>query len=85
MAARKVEDGQKTFFPRIVRGPLGCHLLSSLVPKSRFRGFGKIIFFKQSFKVKKKMQSISHPSVRPKSLAGADLLQYSINCFGNYL
>ena len=37
---RKVEDGQKPFFPRIVRGPLGCHLLS-LVPKSRFRCSGK--------------------------------------------
>ena len=36
-ATRKVDDGQKTLFPRIVRGPLGCHLLSSPVPKSRFR------------------------------------------------
>ena len=53
VATRKVEDGQKTLFPRIVRGPLGCHLLSSLVPKSRFRGSGKIIFFKKSFEVKK--------------------------------
>ena len=44
VATRKVEDGQKTLFPRIVRGPLGCHLLSSLVPKSRFRGSG--FFFK---------------------------------------
>ena len=52
-ATRKVEDGRKTLFPRIVRGPLGCHLLSSLVPKSRFRGSGKIIFFKKSFEVKK--------------------------------
>ena len=42
---RKVKDGQKTLFPRNVWGPLGCHLLSSLVPKSRFRGSGKIIFF----------------------------------------
>jgi len=41
VVTRKVEDGQKTFFPRIVRGPLGCHLLSSLVPKSRFRGSGE--------------------------------------------
>ena len=46
VATRKVEDGQKTLFPRIVRGPLGCHLLSSLVPKSRFRGSGKKLFFK---------------------------------------
>ena len=38
VATRKVEDGQKTLFPRIVPGPLGCHLLSSLIPKSRFRG-----------------------------------------------
>ena len=38
---------QKTFFPRIVRGPLGCHLLSSLVPKSRFRGSG-IFFFRNA-------------------------------------
>ena len=42
---RKVEDGRKTLFPRIVRGPLGCHLLSSLVPKSRLRGSEKNIFF----------------------------------------
>ena len=41
VATRKVEDGQKTLFPRIVRGPLGCHLLSSLVPKSRFRASEK--------------------------------------------
>ena len=53
VATRKVEDGQKTLFPRNVWGPLGCHLLSSLVPKSRFRGSGKIIFFKKSFEVKK--------------------------------
>ena len=32
VATGKVEDGQKTLFPKIVRGPLGCHLLSSLVP-----------------------------------------------------
>ena len=50
---RKVEDGQKTVFLRIVRGPLWCHMLSSLVPKSRFRGSGKTFFFKQSFEVKK--------------------------------
>ena len=37
VATRKVEDGQKTLFPRNVLGPLGCHLLSSLVPKSRLR------------------------------------------------
>ena len=49
VATRKVEDGQKTLFPRIVRGPLGCHLLSSLVPKIRFRGSGKI----KSFEIKK--------------------------------
>ena len=48
-----LKNDQKTVFPRIVRGPLGCHLLSSLVPKSRFRGSGKIIFFKKSFEVKK--------------------------------
>ena len=53
VATRKVEDGQKTLFPRIVRGPLGCHLLSSLVPKSRFRGSGKITFFLFSSEVKK--------------------------------
>ena len=52
-ATRKVEDSQKTLFPRIVRGPLGCHLLSSLVPKSRFRESGKIIFFKKSFEAEK--------------------------------
>ena len=53
VATRKVEDGQKTLFPRIVRGPLGCHLLSSLVPESKFRGSGKIIFFKRKIEVKK--------------------------------
>ena len=55
-ATRKVEDGQKTLFPKIIRGPLGCHLLSSLVPKSRFRGSGKVIFFKKSFEVKKDIE-----------------------------
>ena len=54
VATRKVEDGQKTLFPRNVWGPLGCHLLSSLVPKSRFRGSGKIIFFKKSLEIKKR-------------------------------
>ena len=49
VATRKVEDGQKTLFPRNVWGPLGCHLLSSLVPKSRFRGSGKIIFLKKKY------------------------------------
>ena len=53
VATRKVEDGQKTLFPRNVWGPLGCHLLSSLVPKSRFRGPGKIIFFKKVVRLKK--------------------------------
>ena len=52
-ATRKVEDGQKTLFPRNVWEPLGCHLLSSLVPKSRFRGSGRNIFFKKSFEVGK--------------------------------
>ena len=49
VATRKVEDGQKTLFPRNVSGPLGCHLLSSLVPKSGFRVSGTIIFFKKNF------------------------------------
>ena len=66
VATRKVEDGQKTLFPRIVRGPLGCHLLSSLVPKSRFRGSEKITFSKKN--KNKVMQnsplSIFHASVR---------------------
>ena len=53
VATRKVEDGQKTLFPRQVWGPLGCHLLSSLVPKSRFRDPGKFIFFKKKIEVKK--------------------------------
>ena len=72
----KVEDGQKTLFPRNVWGPLGCHLLSSLVPKSRFRGSEKIIFFKKSFEVKKMQNyplSIFHAAVWPESLPGADL------------
>ena len=73
---RKVEDGQKTLFPRIVRGPLGCHLLSSLVPKSRFRGSGKKFF--SSCKMRFKMMqnyplSIFHASVWPESSPGADL------------
>ena len=58
VATRKVEDGRKTLFPRIVWGPLGCHLLSSLVPKSRFRGSGKIIFIKNVLRLKK-MQNYS--------------------------
>ena len=75
VATRKVEDGQKTLFPRIVQGPLGCHLLSSLVPKSRFRGSGKKFF--SSCKMRFKMMqnyplSIFHASVRPESLPGAD-------------
>ena len=41
MVTRKTEDGQETLFPSIVRGPLGCHLPSSLVPKSKFRGSRK--------------------------------------------
>ena len=68
VATRKVEDGQKTLFPRNVCGPLGCHLLSSLVPKSRFRGPGKIIFFKKKIEVKKDAElplSIFHAAVRP--------------------
>ena len=76
VATRKVEDGQKTLFPRIVRGPLGCHLLSSLVPKSRFRGSEKNRFFdkKMRFKmIQNYTVSIFHPSVRPESLPGADL------------
>ena len=76
VATRKVEDGQKTLFPRIVRGPLGCHLLSSLVPKSRFRGSGKIIFFKKVLRSQKMQNyplSIFHAAVRPESLPGADL------------
>ena len=75
-ATREVEDGQKTLFPRIVRGPLGCHLLSSLVPKSRFRGSGKIIFFQRSFEVKKDVElppEYFHVAVWPESLPGADL------------
>ena len=43
---RKAQDGQKTLFTRNVWGPLGCHLLSSLVPKSRSRGSRKKIVFK---------------------------------------
>ena len=76
VATRKVEDGQKTLFPRIVRGPLGCHLLSSLVPKSRFRESAKITFFKKVLRLKKMQNyplSIFHAAVRPESLPGADL------------
>ena len=76
VATRKVEDGQKTLFPRNVWGPLGCHLLSSLVPKSRFGGSGKIIFFKKVLRFKKMQNhplSIFHAAVRPESLLGADL------------
>ena len=51
VATRKVEDGQKTLFPRIVRGPLGCHLLSSLVPKSGFRGSEKQFFLEMQNEV----------------------------------
>jgi hypothetical protein len=75
VAARKVEDGRKTFFPRIVRGPLGCHLLSSLVPKSRFRGSRKKFFSKckMPFKMMQNHSlSIFHTAVRLESLPGAD-------------
>ena len=73
---RKVEDGRKTLFPRNVWGPLGCHLLSSLVPKSRFRGSEKIIFFKKKLRSKKMQKyplSIFHAAVRPETSPGADL------------
>ena len=40
----EVGDGQNTLFQRIVQGPFGCHLLSLLVPRSRFRGSGKKFF-----------------------------------------
>ena len=76
VATRKVEDGQKAFFPRNVWGPLGCHLLSSLVPKSRFRGSGKSYFSKKVLRLKKMQNyplSIFHAAVRPESLPGADL------------
>ena len=72
----KVEDGQKTRFPKIVRGPLGCHLLSSVVPKSRFRGSRKKVFpkCKMTFKMMQNYPlSIFHAAVRPESLPGADL------------
>ena len=81
MATRKVEDGQKTFFPRIVRGPLGCYLLSSLVPKSRYRGSGKIIFFTKVLRLEKMQHdplSIFHAAVRPESSPGVDLGAYHI-------
>ena len=76
VATRKVEDGEKTRFPKIVWGPLGCHLLSSLIPKNRFRESGKIIFFKKVLRSKKMQNyplSIFHAAVRPESLPGADL------------
>ena len=53
VATKKVEDGQKTLFPRNVWGLLECHLLSSLVLKSRFRGSENHIFRKKQFEVKK--------------------------------
>ena len=56
VATRKIEDGQKTLFPRNVCGPLGCQLLSSLVPKSRFRGSGKVIFFKKNIELEKDVE-----------------------------
>ena len=71
-----LKNDPKTLFPRIVRGPLGCHLLSSLVPKSRFRGSGKKVFpkCKMTFKMMQNYSlSIFHAAVRPESLPGADL------------
>ena len=72
---RKVEDGQKTLFPRIVQGPLGCHLLLWLVPKSRFRGSGKKNpRWEMRFKMMQNYPlSIFHAWVRPESSPGADL------------
>ena len=75
VVARKVEDAQKSLFPRIVWGPLGCHLLSSLVPKSRFRGPEKSYFSKKVLRIKKMQNyplSIFHVAVWPESLPGAD-------------
>ena len=70
------EDGQKTLFPKNVWGPLGCHLLSSLVPKSRFRGSEKNSFPNKVLRFKMMQNyplSIFHASVWPESLPGADL------------
>ena len=66
----------KTVFPRIVRGPLGCHLLSSVVPKSRFRGSGKKVCPRCKMTLKMMQNSplsIFHAAVRLESLPGADL------------
>ena len=71
-----LKNDPKTVFPRIVRGPLGCHLLSSLVPKSRFRGSGKKVFprCKMTFKMMQNYPlSIFHAAVRSESLPAADL------------
>ena len=79
---------QKTLFPRIVQGPLGCHLLSSLVPKSRFRGSGKKVFprCKMTFKMMQNYPlSIFHPSVRPESSPGADLSTFQKFTFSLFL
>ena len=74
VATRKVEDGQKTLFPRNVWGPLGCHLLSTLV--AGLEGRKKSYFSKKQLRSKKMQNyplSIFHAAVRPESLPGADL------------
>ena len=72
----KLKIVEKLFCFRNVWGPLGCHLLSSLVPKSRFRGSRKTYFSKKVLRLKK-MQNypliIFLAAVRLESLPGADL------------
>ena len=69
-----LKNEPKNTFSQNCRGPLGCHLLSSLVPKSRFRGFGKK--FSRCKMTCKMMQTyplnIFHASVWPESLPGAN-------------
>ena len=88
VATGKVEDGQKTLFPRNVRGSLRCHLLSSLVPKSRFRAseIKKLIFKKNEILNYAEIPlSIFHASVRPESLPGADLSTFQKVIFSLFL
>ena len=79
-SSERLEMVKNHLFSQNCRGPLGCHLLSSLLPKSRFRGSGKKVFpkCKMTFKMMQNYPlSIFHAAVRPESLPGADLSTFS--------
>ena len=85
---QKSQRYQKTLFPTIVQGPLGCHLLSSRVPKSRFRGSEKSFFQDDKWHLKTcKIAPWVFSTHRFGLNPYLDLIyySYSINYFNNYL